>query len=355
MNKPGSHSAATPPPATDGAGLQSVRVADLRPGMQAGSVFVVKKCVRREQPNGAPFLLFQFSDRTGQINGVLWDERLATDAVVTSGDLAFVQGDVQTYQNTRQIRVRRIELADPAAYDLSEFLPRSQCDVEALWQRVLTRIDAVEDAFLKRLYHDLFDDPAFAARYRMAPAGKGWHHAYVGGLLEHAVSMLEIAAVLERQHPAMNADLVTGGVLLHDVGKIDELALRSHIEYTLSGRLVGHLVQGCMLVGRAMDRIEGFPEELRLRLLHILVSHHGALDRGSPKVPMTLEAVVVHLIDHLDSQAHGVDAVVARGAGEDGWSENVKLLDRFFYVGRGVPDAARTAGDGDDPAGTLPA
>jgi|CXWL01.1.fsa_nt_gi 3'-5' exoribonuclease len=355
MDKPRSHSAANPPSATGGAGLQSVRVADLRPGMQAGSVFVVKKCVRREQPNGAPFLLFQFSDRTGQINGVLWDERLATDALVTSGDLAFVQGDVQTYQNTRQIRVRRIELADPAAYDLSEFLPRSQCDVEALWQRVLARIDAVQDPFLKRLYGDLFQDPAFAARYRMAPAGKGWHHAYVGGLLEHAVSMLEIAAVLERQHPAMNADLVAGGVLLHDVGKIDELALRSHIEYTLSGRLVGHLVQGCMLIGRAMDRIEGFPEELRLRLLHILVSHHGALDRGSPKVPMTLEAVVVHLIDHLDSQAHGVDAVVARGAGEDGWTENVKLLDRFLYVGRGVPDAVRTVDDGNGPAGTLPA
>lgn len=352
-SKPRADRAANPPPAADGAASAPGRVADLRPGMQAGSVFVVKKCIRREQPNGSPFLLFQFADRTGQINGVLWDERLAAGAPVAAGDLAFVQGDVQTYQNTRQIRVRSIELADPAAFDVSEFLPRSQCDLDALWQRVLDRIEAVEEPFLRRLYRELFGDPAFAARYRMAPAGKGWHHAYVGGLLEHAVSMLEIAAVLERQHPALNADLVTGGVLLHDVGKIEELALRSHIEYTLSGRLVGHLVQGCMLVGKAMDRIEGFPEELRLRLLHILVSHHGAVDRGSPKVPMTLEAVVVHLIDHLDSQAHGVESVVMRGAGDDGWTEQVKLLDRFFYVGRAGGPAGALAG-GNGPADTQP-
>jgi 3'-5' exoribonuclease len=311
----------------------SVRVADLRPGMQAGSVYVVKKCLRREQPGGAPFLLFQFADRSGQINGVLWDEKQVADIDVSTGDLAFVQGDVQLYQSARQIRVRRIVRADPSSYDVSEFLPRSPCDIEALWNRVLERTAAVRDPHLRRLYQDLCGDPGFATQFKCAPAGKGWHHAYVGGLLEHVVSMLDIGAVLERQHPLLDSDLLVGGVLFHDVGKIEELSLRSHIDYTQSGRLVGHLVQGCLLVGRAIDRIEGFPPELRDRLLHMLVSHHGSLERGSPKPPMTLEAVVVHLLDHLDSQVHGVEQVVARGGNEDGWTDHVKLLDRVFFAG----------------------
>jgi 3'-5' exoribonuclease len=160
-------------------------------------------------------------------------------------------------------------------------------------------------------------------------------------LLEHVVSMLEIGDLIARQHPELDRDLVIGGILLHDIGKVDEMALRSHIEYTDPGRLVGHLVQGCLRVGRAMDRIEGFPAEQRMRILHTIVSHHGSLDRGSPKPPMTLEAVAVHLIDTLDSQVQAVEQVVKRAESPDGWSEHVKLLDRFFYRGTAEPAEGR--------------
>ncbi len=206
-----------PPPVT----ASGTRIADLVCGMRVAGVFVVKKLVRRAQPSGAPFLLFQFADRSGSMNGVLWDQALVAATPLAVGDLAHLEGDVQTYQNARQIRVRKLERADPFSFDVSEFLPQSPCDIEALWQRVLERIDAVGDPFLRRLYQDLFHAPDFAARYRCAPAGKGWHHAYVGGLLEHAVSMLELGAVLERQHAALDADLLTGGILLHDVAKIE--------------------------------------------------------------------------------------------------------------------------------------
>ena len=314
----------------------SQHAADLAPGMKVQSVFVVKKRVCREQPGGGKFLLFQFADKSGSINGVMWDGAEAAARDIAAGDLAQVQGEVQLYQNARQIKVHRILRADPSRFDLSEFLPTSLQDLAALYERLLAAIDSVRDPHLKRLYSDLFRDPELGGRFQHAPAGKGWHHAYVGGLLEHVVNMLELGELLVRQHAELDRDLMIGGILLHDIGKVEELTFKSHIDYTNSGRLIGHLVQGCLLVSRYMDRIEGFPDELRTRVLHMIVSHHGAVERGSPKPPMTLEATVVHLLDHLDSQAHGVEQVVERSVAENGWSEHVKLLDRFFY--RGSPE-----------------
>lgn len=319
------------------------RLADLGPGMRVEGIYVVKKRVCRSQPNGTTFLLFQFSDKSGQINGVMWDGVEEARRDISNGDLAHVQGDVQLYQNSRQIKVHRITRADPGSFDLSDFLPASSLDPEDAYGRLLAHVDSVCNPHLRQLYTSLFRDPEVSARYKLAPAGKGWHHAYVGGLLEHALSMLELGDVVARQHPELDRDLMVGGILLHDIGKIEELTFKSHIDYTNSGRLIGHLVQGCILVSNHIDRLEGFPEELRNRVLHMIVSHHGSLDRGSPKPPMTLEATVVHLLDHLDSQAHGVEQVIGRSGSEDGWSEHVKLLDRFFYRG----DRTRT-GDGQD-------
>jgi 3'-5' exoribonuclease len=320
----------------------SPRVADLVPGMRIQGVYVVKKKVCREQPGGARFLLFQFGDRSGTVNGVMWDGVDRVEREVTAGDLAHLQGEVQLYQNTRQVKVHQLVRADPTAFDLSAFLPTSGRDLDALYEALLATVDSVADPSLRRLYGELFRDPELRQRFRCAPAGKGWHHAYVGGLLEHVVAMLELGEVMAQQHPELDRDLLIGGILLHDIGKVEELIFKSHIDYTNAGRLVGHLVQGCILVSRYMDRIEGFPEELRTRVLHMIVSHHGAPERGSPKPPMTLEATIVHLLDHLDSQAHGVEQVVGRRGGEDGWSEHVKLLDRYFY--RGSPERRNEGG-----------
>jgi 3'-5' exoribonuclease len=333
MSKPRS---ASSPGAAEGRPVAEpalLRVADLCPGMRAYGIYMVKKKVCKEQPGGGKFLLFQFADKSGQINAVMWEGTEAANLAVRSGDLAHVQGEVQLYQNTKQIKVHGIVRADPAHHDVTQFLPRSRHDLNALYEMLLGIVDSVRDPYLLRLYGEMFRDPELRLGYQHAPAGKGWHHAYVGGLLEHVLAMLELGEVVARQHPEVNRDLLMGGILIHDIGKVEELMYMSHIEYTNPGRLVGHLVQGCILVSRFMDRIEGFPEELRSRLLHVIVSHHGSLDRGSPKPPMTLEATLVHLLDHLDSQAHGVEQVVGRSVGEDGWSEHVKLLDRFFYRG----------------------
>ena len=313
-----------------------LHVADLEPGTRPEGIVVVKKKVRREQPDGSIYLLFQLADRTGQINAVLWHGAELVDAAISPGDLAHVRGEVQIYQNVRQIKLQRIERADPSGYDLSQFLPSSSRDLDTLYERLLGIVDGVRDPHLRRLYADIFRDPEVRARFRCAPAGKGWHHAYVGGLLEHVLSMLDLGDVLVRHYPAIDRDLLVGGILLHDIGKIEELVFKSYIEYSTEGRLLGHLVQGCILVSRYIDRIAGFPQELRVRLLHTIVGHHGEVDRGSPKPPMTLEAMAVHLLDHLDSQTQAVEKIVNETRTTDGWSGMVKLLDRPFY--RGEPE-----------------
>lgn len=322
----------------EAAHLEPLCVAALAPGENADGVVIVRKKVRRKKPDGESFLLFQLGDKTGQINAVLWSGADRVDRELGPGDLAHVQGEVQLYQNTRQIRILRICRADPDTFDVTQFLPSSPHDLQAQFARLLEILDSVQQPYLRQLYSDIFRDPVVGDRFRQAPAGKGWHHAYIGGLLDHCLSMIELAEVLVRQHAELDRDLLLGGIVLHDIGKIEELLFRSYIDYTTAGKLVGHLVQGCLLVGRSMDRIDGFPEELRNRLLHMLVSHHGALDRGSPKPPMTLEATVLHLIDHLDSQTHAIASVVEETHSEDGWSEHIRLINRSMY--RGTDSAA---------------
>jgi 3'-5' exoribonuclease len=310
-----------------------LRVATLAAGETADGVVIVRKKVRREKPDGESFLLFQLGDNSGQINAILWRGADIVDRALSPGDLAHVQGEVQLYQNTRQIRIQRIQRADPTTFDVTQFLPSSPRDLQKQFAHLLEIMDSVQQPHLRQLYSDILRDPAVGDRFRQAPAGKGWHHAYIGGLLEHCLSMIELAEVLVRQHAALDRDLLLGGIVLHDIGKIEELLFRSYIDYTTAGKLVGHLVQGCLLVGRYMDRIDDFPEELRNRVLHMLVSHHGALERGSPKPPMTLEATILHLIDHLDSQAHAIARVVGETRSEDGWSEHVRLINRSIYRG----------------------
>lgn len=326
-------------------GTDGRRIAEMVPGMRSDAVLVVKKKVRREQPDGSRYLLFQLADRSGQINAVLWHDADVVDTQIEAGDLAHVRGEVQLYQNARQIKVQRIERADPSAHDLAEFLPTTSADLDVLYERLLAVVDGVGEPFLRRLYSDIFRDPTVRQRFQRAPAGKGWHHAYVGGLLEHVLSMLDLAMVLVRNYPTLDRDLLIGGVLLHDIGKIEELLVRSSIDYSTSGRLVGHLVQGCILVARAIDAIDGFPADLRARVLHLIVAHHGEVARGSPKPPMTLEAVATHLLDHLDSQTQAVARVVGEIKSGDGWSEHVRLVDRQFY--RGAPSGNPATSDGD--------
>jgi 3'-5' exoribonuclease len=219
-------------------------------------------------------------------------------------------------------------------YDPSIFLPASNRTVEELYDEILTLIAGVNDENLRGFLQAVFEDEGFRKHFVRAPAAKGWHHSYIGGLVEHTYDMAELAMKTAEVYPDIDRDLLLAGVLLHDVGKIEELSVTNHIDYSDRGRLLGHITLGVEFVDERLRGIEGFPQELGVRLKHMIVSHHGTLENGSPIVPMTLEALLLHYIDNLDAQVRGVSQVLEKGTGRnDNWTEYVRLLDRYIYKG----------------------
>jgi 3'-5' exoribonuclease len=186
---------------------------------------------------------------------------------------------------------------------------------------------------IQELLRSIFGDEAFREGFTRAPAAKAWHHSYIGGLAEHVRDMAVMARSAAEIYPEVDRDLLLAGVLLHDIGKVEELTVTNHISYSDRGRLVGHIVLGIEMLDRRLAEIDGFPEEIALRLKHMILSHHGSLEHGSPVLPMTIEGMLLHYLDNLDAQVRGALMALDRGGGEPGWTEYIKLLDRFLYRG----------------------
>mgnify|MGYP001089936482 CR=1 FL=1 len=305
----------------------------LKVGDRVERIMVVAKKVRRDF-TGGKFLLFQFSDMEGILKGVLWEPTDDIERGVAVDDVVRVSGEVQEYQGALQLRISQIEKVPEGEYDPSLFLPASNRQVDELYDEILTLIAGVNDENLRGLLQAIFEDEGFRKSLVRAPAAKGWHHSYVGGLVEHTYDMAQLALRAAEIYPDVDRDLLLAGVLLHDVGKIEELAVTNHIDYSDSGRLLGHIVIGVEFLDEYLRGIEGFPPELAMKLKHMIVSHHGLLENGSPIVPMFLEAMILHYIDNLDAQVRGVSQALEKNAGKKGgWTDYVRLLDRYIYKG----------------------
>ncbi len=306
---------------------------DLKVGDRVERVMVVAKKVRRDF-TGGKFLLFQFSDTDGILKGVLWEPTDDIERGIAQDDVVRVSGEVQEYQGSLQIRISRLEKISEGEYDPSLFLPASNRHVDELYDDLLKLISGVNDENIRGLLQTIFEEEGFRSSFVRAPAAKGWHHSYIGGLAEHTFDMARLAEKAAEIYPDVNRDLLIAGVLLHDVGKIEELSVTNHIDYSDSGRLLGHITLGVEFIDEYLRGIEGFPRELAVKLKHMIVSHHGLLENGSPIVPMTVEALLLHYIDNLDAQMRGVSQVLEKNTGRNGnWTEYVRLLDRYIYRG----------------------
>lgn len=305
----------------------------LKVGDRVERIMVVAKKVRRDF-TGGKFLLFQFSDMEGILKGVLWEPTDDIERGVAVDDVVRVSGEVQEYQGSLQLRISRIDKVSEGEYDPTIFLPASNRPVDELYDEILTLIAGVSDENLRGFLQTVFEDEEFRKSLIRAPAAKGWHHSYIGGLVEHTYDMARFALKAAEIYPDVDRDLLLAGVLLHDVGKIEELSVTNHIDYSDRGRLLGHITLGVEFIDEYLRGIEEFPHELEIRLKHMIVSHHGTLENGSPIVPMTLEALLLHYIDNLDAQVRGVSQVLEKGSGRTGnWTEYVRLLDRYIYRG----------------------
>jgi 3'-5' exoribonuclease len=305
----------------------------MKVGDRVERVMVVAKKVRRDF-TGGKFLLFQFSDMDGVLKGVLWEPADEIERGIRVDDVVRVSGEIQDYQGSLQLRVSRLERLEEGDYDPSIFLPVSNRPVDELYGEILKIIAGIGNEDLRGLLQAIFEDDEFGKNIKRAPAAKGWHHSYIGGLVEHIYDMSQLALKAADVYPDVDRDLLLAGVLVHDLGKIEELSVTNHIDYSDSGRLLGHIILGIEFLFEYLRGMEEFPKELEMKLMHMIVSHHGLLENGSPIRPMTVEALLLHYIDNLDAQVRGVNQVLEKSTARDGnWTEYVKLLDRFIYRG----------------------
>jgi 3'-5' exoribonuclease len=305
-------------------------VSDLATEQSITTFFLVHEKEIRNTREGKQYLRLELGDRSGTIEARMWDQFEAAAKDVSRDDFVKVQARVEIYRNKPQLSLQNLRRAKPEEVDLADFLPHTKEDVGKLWARLLEYTNSIKDEWLKKLVLAVVNDPAIAAKYKRAPAAKVMHHAYLGGLLEHVVGLCGLAKRIAEHYPELNADLLLTVALLHDVGKLDELCYDRAIGYTVEGQLLGHIVMELETVTKAMDSIEGFPANLKTVVQHLLISHHGQYEFGSPKLPMIREALAFHYLDDLDSKLAAVRAALALDSGEEDWSAYSGALGRKF-------------------------
>jgi 3'-5' exoribonuclease len=305
-------------------------VTDLGTEQTITTFFLVHEKEIRNTREGKQYLRLELGDRSGTIEARMWDQFEAIAKEFGRDDFVKVQARVEIYKNRPQLALQQVRRAKPEEVDLADFLPHTKEDIGKLWAQLLEYANAIENPWLKQLVTGIISDPTVAACYKRAPAAKVMHHAYIGGLLEHVVGLCGLAKQVAQHYPELNLDLLLTVAILHDVGKLEELCYDRAIGYTTEGQLLGHIVMELETVTNAMNTIVGFPANLKTVVQHLLISHHGQYEFGSPKLPMIREAMVFHYLDDMDSKMAAVRAALAVESGEEEWSTYSAALGRKF-------------------------
>jgi 3'-5' exoribonuclease len=309
-------------------------IADIKAGDRVDDIFVLSEKILSQKRDGNNFLNVTLSDKTGTIKGVVWDNVDQIAAGITSGDFAHVNGSVSDYRGTLQVVIKNMDPVSPDVIDPSDFLPQTSRDIEGMFERLMKRTDSITTDYLKALIDAFFKDKEFVNKFKTAPAAKKMHHAYIGGLLEHTLSMTSLADKIAGHYSGIDRDLLLSGAILHDIGKIDEFEYQFKIDYSDKGRLLNHIVIGLKMVDDKLSGIEHFPEDQVLLLKHLIVSHHGTREFGSPEPPKTIEAVLLNYIDEIDSKINGIRDFIASEDPDETWTSYHRLLERHFYKGK---------------------
>jgi len=312
-------------------------ISELNPGDSVLAFFVIrKKEIKFQKSSQEMYLSLEFGDRSGRIRGSLWKNVPEMNKFFLPGDVVKVKGKVITFLEQPYITIEKIRKArTDDTIDPAQFLPVTSHDVTALLEDLQHRLASIANAHLKTLIDIFLNDREFIDAFCAAPGGKLWHHACIGGLLEHTVSVMKIASLLSDHYgDSIDKDLLVTASFLHDIGKIEEFSAKGFIDYSTPGRLIGHIAIATNLISDKIRQITGFPDLLREQLLHCILSHHGQKERGSPVIPMTLEALILAHADDLDSSVAAFSRIISREK-EPGkeWSNYVNLIDRFIYLG----------------------
>lgn len=325
--------------------MKEIYVSELRPNQVVVSEFLAQSKEVRTKKNGGNYLSLVLADKTGEVEAKVWDNVEAIEPAFSRDDFVKVKGAVQVYQNRRQLTVHKLKRLEDGEVDLGDFFPRSARSPEEMWQELESVVGSVENEHLRGLLQRILSDPEIERRLKLAPAAKSLHHAYLGGLLEHILSLCRLARLTLQNYPDLDPDLVISGAVLHDLGKVYELSYSRSFGYTSEGQLLGHMIIELEIVHKALAGMPDFPRPLQTLVEHIIISHHGQYEFGSPKLPMFREALLFHYLDDLDSKLQNMDSLLKRDAVLGGeWTRYAPSL------GRPVLDAQKFLGQGETPA-----
>lgn len=317
----------------------------LKPGeILEDQVFMVARKDLRTTSNGSLYIHLVFMDRTGQVLARIWQATQQQYDGIREGGFLRCRGRAESYKGNLQIIVDGMRAVDSGEIDLGDFLPRTARDIGVMWQRIVQILRTIRNPSLLHLIKAFVEDESIADAFRKAPAAVQNHHAYVGGLLEHTCSVLELAVRIFGEsddsnslYPKVSRDLVLAGVFLHDIGKTVELSFDTHFSYTTEGQLVGHIAQAALWIDQKVRAVENetsksFPADLRNVLLHIVLSHHGSYEFGSPRLPACPEAIVVHYLDNIDAKVNmALDGIANDKDAESDWTQYIRALETRIF------------------------
>ena len=324
--------------------MQHLWIKDIKENAKIEGNYLVKSKSIGQTRQGKPFLTITLGDKTGTIEAKVWDRVEEISAQFKEGTIVTIAGQANTYRNQIQIQIHELK-QDKSPVDPAIFQESSPKDIPHMLSDLKTLANQIQNRHLRTLIDSFMADHHFVTQFKKAPAAKHFHHGYLGGLLEHTLSVSQMAVRMSEQYPELDCDLLLSGAILHDIGKIEELTVEPTIEYSNKGRLLGHIVLGVMMVEEKLKTLKDFPPELALRLNHLILSHHGEFDFGSPKRPKFLEAFALHLIDDMDAKIHGLGRLLKDDRQEGSWTGFNNLFQRYFYKG---DSSAQTSNIGED-------
>ena len=312
---------------------KAIYLQDIKQGDKIASSFLVAEKSMAFSQKGSAYLNVRLKDKSGETDGKVWDNAVEWDRTFKKGDIIYIEGRALSYRNSLQISIVTIKPCVPEDLDPADYLPVSKMDTAAMFQDILVYIDTISSEPIKKLLGAFFHDDKTAELFRRAPAAKGFHHIYLGGLLEHTLSVVRLLDGAAAHYPHLNRDLLIAGGMLHDIGKIYEFSYDSLVSYSDEGRMIGHLVMGVEMINKKIEAIPDFPLQTALELRHIILSHHGEFEYGSPKRPKTMEALVIHFMDDLDAKLNAFQSFVAADAAnaDSDWTTYNRFFERYLY------------------------
>ncbi len=304
-------------------------VSDLQPNEMVTTYFLVQSKEVRLRKTGEPYLALILSDRTGQVDAKKWEDIDEVADTFDRDDFVKVNGLVQNYRERPQMTIQRLRRAEESEVELVDFLPHTTRNIDEMFGSLRAAVDEMGNPHLRQLLQSFLDDPEVASRLKRAPAAKSLHHAFIGGLLEHILSLLNLARLAVQNYDYVDLDLVKAGIVLHDIGKIHELSYGRTFGYSSEGQLLGHIAIGLRMLDQKCAGFPGFPPKLKLLVEHLILSHHGKYEFGSPKLPMFPEALMLHYLDDLDSKLESMRSSVSSDRQEfEDWTRYNPSLER---------------------------